>query len=101
MTDWADVGANQDLAAQRDASVQRLRRVLGLLTELGRPASPATTDIDDDPALASYQVAALSPLGAFDRQRLLGADTVAQRLDDLISLLDDAEDDLRSQLELG
>ena len=45
--------------------VRRLRRVLGLSAELGEAAPPATMELSEDPALATYQVAAL----AADRPR--------------------------------
>jgi Lon protease-like protein len=44
-----------------------------------------------DPVLASYQLAALTPVGPADAQRLLAAPTVAARLDLLDELLDDVE----------
>mgnify|MGYP001812132771 CR=1 FL=1 len=101
--DWLDPpAADADAAtARRDAVVDQLRMVLALQTESGMPAAPATTEIDADPALASYQVAALAPFGPFDGQRLLSAESVDARLGLLADLLDEAEQDLRRNLELG
>ncbi len=43
-----------------------------------RPAMPpprATVELADDPVLASYQAIAVAPLGTFDQQRLLAAES--------------------------
>ncbi|MBV8296443.1 MAG: hypothetical protein JO085_06375, partial [Acidimicrobiia bacterium] len=48
--------------------------------ELGEPAAAATVELDADPAVAAYQAAALAPLGALDRQRLLEQEGPDQRL---------------------
>lgn len=98
--DWIDPTPRTDLSTERDLAVTRLVDVLTLQAELGIPgASPATT-IDTDPTLASYQVAALSPMGPFDRQRLLGAGDAGERLSLLVSMLAEAEADLRAQQQL-
>lgn len=93
-----DAGRGVDLAALRATSLARLRQVLALQAELGDPAPPATTDVDVDPALASYQMATLSPAGAFDRQRLLAASSVERRLVMLDEVLADAETLLRHRI---
>lgn len=99
--DWLDAAPTGDLSEQRDETVGRLRQILALQSELGQAAPAATTELDEDPTLASYQAAALSPTGPFDRQRLLGAETVDERYDLLDGLLADIEHDLRRQLDLG
>jgi len=76
----ADAPAGPDAADQRDAVGRILRRALALKAELGEPAAAATVELDADPAVAAYQAAALAPLGALDRQRLLEQEGPDQRL---------------------
>jgi Lon protease-like protein len=75
-----------------------LRRVLALHAELGDAAAPATTDVSDDPVLATYHAAALAPLGPDDHYRLLAAPGPAERRRMLAGLLADAEAVLRFRL---
>lgn len=96
--DWLDAAPDGDLSDRRDQTVSRLRRTLALQAEMGDPGPPATTEIDADPVLASYQIAALAPLGSLDRQQLLSAPTVDVRYDDLAHMLDDAEVLLQARL---
>lgn len=74
-----------------------VRRALDKVARLGEAAAASTTDLADDPVLASYQLAALSPLSTIDQQRLLRAPTVGLRLADLHELLPAAHEmlDLR------
>ncbi|MBV8295647.1 MAG: LON peptidase substrate-binding domain-containing protein [Acidimicrobiia bacterium] len=76
----ADAPAGPDAADQRDTVGRILRRALALKAELGEPAAAATVELDADPAVAAYQAAALAPLGALDRQRLLEQEGPDQRL---------------------
>lgn len=59
----------------------------------GLSSAPLDDDvrISDDPVLATYHLAALAPLGAADRQRLLSATTPAERLVLLDAALDDVD----------
>lgn len=97
---WPDPKPATDLSAGRDVVVEKLRSVLRLQHELVIAGPDADTAIAPDPVMAGYQVAALSPFGPFDRQRLLAAADPASRLDDLEVLLGEAESDLRRQLDL-
>lgn len=99
--DWVDDPPALDLTRARDLAVERLRSVLELQHQLGLPAPAADTAIDLDPALAGYQVATLSPLSAYDRQKLLAATEVGTRLTDLTAMLRDVEADLRAQYGVG
>jgi Lon protease-like protein len=102
--DWPDADANTTAGepdAARRAATQSLRRVLGLRAELAEPSPPATVDIADDPVLASYQLAALAPVGPADQQALLAVPGAAARLDDLTRMLDDEARFLTQRLELG
>jgi Lon protease-like protein len=84
-----------------DGVVRRLRRVLGLSAELGEAAAPATMELADDPALATYQVAALAPLNPLDRQRVLATETAAERVGELDRLLGEVEETLTMRVEAG
>jgi Lon protease-like protein len=57
----------------------RVREVLQLAAELGTAGLPRFA-LSPDPALAAWEVCAIAPLGAFDRQRLLEAPTHKERL---------------------
>ncbi len=73
--------------------------MLAVAAQLGEV--PADVDLDavsDDPLVASYHLAALSPIGPADRYRLLCADSPAERLDLLAECLDDVEAMLRFRL---
>jgi Lon protease-like protein len=70
--------------------VASTRRLLALAAELGEAVSPATADVDDDPVLATYQLAALAPLGPMDRLSLLRAEGPDERAALLGNLLTDA-----------
>ena len=76
----ADAPAGPDAANRRDTVGRILRQALALKAELGEPAAAATVELDADPAVAAYQAAALAPLGALDRQRLLEQEGPDQRL---------------------
>jgi len=78
-----------------------LRHVLALQVELGFPAPAATIELDDDPAVAAYQAAVLSPLGPMDTQRLLEEPGAEGRLRLLAELLDDARDLLARRMSEG
>lgn len=99
--DWPDPmpATSDDLDGALAATGRRLRRVLALRAELGEVGAPATVDLDEaDPVLASYRLAALAPVGPFDRHRLLAAPDVSSRLRELDALLDDEEVVSRARL---
>lgn len=91
---WPDDAApeigHDDLAA----AIGRVSEVLGLAARLSGAdvAAIDPDDIDDtDPTLATYRLAAIAPLGAADRYRLLSAPGPAERLRALDTALDDVE----------
>lgn len=89
-------------AAERWTTVQaQLRRVLGLATELGDAAVPATVAMADDPGIGSFQAAAVAPIGPADQHRLLAKVGVDERLALLSDVLADAADLLEARLRLG
>jgi Lon protease-like protein len=99
--DWPDEADSRPTTAEIEAVAARVRRVLALAAELGDTAPPVTTEISDDPVLASYHLCALSPLGPADRQDLLAAPGPAERVDLLDQLLDGIDDVLRFRLTGG
>lgn len=74
-------------------------RSLGALAcELGAPAWPADLVLSDDPIERAWQLALLCPLGALDRQRLLGmADPIA-RWETLARMVDEQHQLLSAQI---
>lgn len=99
--DWEDEPAGADLEDRYRATVAKLRRVLGLKAELAEPAANATIELSDDPALGSFQIAAVAPLGPADQQRILLAPGPDDRLTLLDALLSDESDYLAARLEMG
>jgi uncharacterized protein len=95
--DWRDVDPDApELPARVAAATDRLREVLDLAARLG--GAPPEFELSDDPLVASYHLASLSPLGPADRYRLLCATSPAERLDLLAECLDDVEAMLRFRL---
>lgn len=94
MPDPTPTTAEIELLDPLKASVQR---ALDKVARLGDSVGASTDDLSEDPTLASYQLAAISPLGTMDQQRLLSAPTVGLRLADLHALLPAAHEmlDLR------
>jgi Lon protease-like protein len=92
-----------DDAAMRRHDVQRLLgRVLAMSAELGERAAPVdSAQLDDDPVRASFQAAAVAPIGPLDAQRLLELDDPRQRFDQLERLLVDAAEVLELRLAGG
>lgn len=89
-------------AGERWALVEaRLRRVLGLAAELGEASVPVTVELSPDPGLASFQAAAVAPIGPADQHRVLSTVGVGARVDLLASLLDDAAELLDARLRMG
>lgn len=86
---WPDVPAGPGAVERRDTLARLLRRVLALKVELGDPAVPATVELDADPAAATWQAAALAPLGPLDSQRVLETEGADERLTLVLSLLED------------
>ena len=97
--DWPDAAPGPDFTNGLAASTGLLRRALGLAAEVGDAAPSATIELSDDPVLASYQAIAVAPLGTFDKQRLLAAESPDARIAQLSDLLRDAIEVL--ELRLG
>ncbi len=96
--DWPDEVESTD--EQLAPVVSHLRRVLAMAAELGDRVADATLELADDVELASYQLAAVAPLGPADQQRLLAIGSTSERLEVTAALLSELEDDLRRRVEL-
>lgn len=68
---------------------RRVQEINALASSLG-DAVPDDDQIADDPWLGCFHLAALAPLGASDRQRVLAAPSLIERLEALDEALDDA-----------
>jgi uncharacterized protein len=99
--DWADPPPPEDVHTRLAATTAVLRRVLAAGGRSGEETARATDELADDPVVASYQAVALSPFGPADRQALLEAPSVPERLDRLRDLLFDEERFLARRRELG
>lgn len=87
-------------AEAHGANVAALRRVLAMAVELGVSADPMV-EVSDDPVAGTYQVALLAPFGAWDRQRVLLAPTIEDRLALVADLLADQELMIEARLDDG
>jgi ATP-dependent Lon protease len=78
-----------------------LRRTLALRAELGEPAAPATVELPGDVTTAAFQLAALSPIGPADAQRVLEGASTDERLRLVAQLLEDEADVLEARAAGG
>lgn len=76
--------------AEIDALHRRVRELNDIVRSMGELTPPPDAEIGDDPRLAVYHLGSLSPLGASDRQRLLLAPGLGERVTALSEALDDA-----------
>jgi uncharacterized protein len=97
----ADLEDDDAGAALPPGITGRLRRVLAMHAELGYEGVPATLEIEQDPAVASWQIAIAAPLTPFDAHRVLATTDGAERLTLLDELLEDLESVLALQLQAG
>jgi Lon protease-like protein len=88
---WPDEGDANDVASELIGALhQRVRDLNEIVRSLGELAPPPDTEISDDPRLAVYHLGSLSPLGPADRQRVLEAPSLTDRVQVLSEALDDA-----------
>ncbi|MGN6428115.1 MAG: LON peptidase substrate-binding domain-containing protein [Leifsonia sp.] len=81
---WSEALA--PLLAEAEAVVRRA------IARIGRTPSDADTELSDDPAAAAWQLAAIAPLGEYDRYTLLRSTSMGGLLRQLIDLTLDAEE---------
>ena len=99
--DIKDLEVSDEGEALREAASYAVRKVAALQAELGEPGAPLDFELADDPAIASYQACALSPIGPLDAQRLLVMDDPTARLWELTEMLRDQIGYLELQLATG
>lgn len=90
--------ADTEAEARRTAVERLLRQVLALQVELGFPAPSAIRTLDEDPAVAGFEAALLSPIGPMDTQKVLEAPSIADRLAVLETLLTEAREFLSNRI---
>ena len=88
----AGAGIEGEVAERRKAVEQLLRQVLALQVELGFPAPSAIRTLDENPAVAAFEAALLSPIGPMDTQKVLEAPGTVARLTLLEALLAEARE---------
>lgn len=102
VADWEDPPLEAGDEATLAAAVADVRRVLALAAEVGEAVPPAAgVELVADVTGASYQLAALAPVGPLDRLALLAAPTVGTRLASVRALLADVEAVLATRLGGG
>lgn len=112
VSDWPDsrlVAGSETTGGETDPVVSGdwdevnalLRRASALSREIGEPAPSLDVKLADDPVLASYQASAVAPLGEADRQHLLVAPSVPERLALLEQMLADQIELLQARLAGG
>lgn len=85
--DWPDPDEVDPAAADALAAMLGpFRRSLALKAELGESSVPATIELDEDPAVVSFQAAAVGPLGPLDQRRILVTPGAGARLAALTDL---------------
>jgi len=88
-----------DLAAALASAANARKQVLGLAVEMGVDGRYLDIQLPGDPEQAAWTLCDASPIGAFDRQRLLEIDDPVLRLGMLTDALDAHANDLRRALE--
>lgn len=101
----AEVHDCPDPEVRADAAGAALRTMLGpfrravaLKGELGESSVPATIELSDEPGVASFQAAAVGPLGPLDQLRVLGTEGVVERLELLTTLFGEEGEVLEARL---
>lgn len=100
--DWPDdpphPRALASLATDIASTLTRVRRCCALAAELGDSVADGSSELSDDPVLASYHLVALAPVVAADTYRLFCAGGPVERVALLDGMLDDLEAVLRFRL---
>ena len=86
---------------RRDELDRLLRRVVAQKVELGEAAADMSRELSSDAAVATWQATGLAPLGPLDAQRILGTDGADERLDLVLSLLEEESAVLAQRLAGG
>ena len=84
---WSD-----ELTPLLERADRAVRHVLRVAEEAGTELRwPPDIGLDDDPAAAAWQLAAIAPLGPYDQLDLLGSTSIERLLQRTIELTEDAE----------
>ena len=70
-------------------------------SELGEEVVDGPAELDPDPEAATWQAVALAPLGPMDAQRVLSTDGVDERLDLVLSMIEEEAAVLAQRLAGG
>lgn len=100
VTVWNDASARPAASRARERAVAAFTAMAALACRLD-PRFADTPAFDADPVRASYEVAALAPIGPLDAQRVLSAPEAQDRLELLASLLDELAAELHARLRAG
>jgi Lon protease-like protein len=98
IVEMTDSPAADTATALRSRVVEALAEIAALARrrDAGVPEPP---ELDEDPARASFEAAAIAPIGPLDAQRVLEAVSASERLSLLVQLLTDRADELRARFE--
>ncbi len=99
--DLDDVPWSEEADALFAPADRLVRRSLAMLAELDEPAAPINVELALDRVVASWQLAAVSPLGPLDRQGLLTIDEPATRMRQLVDLMEEECQVLANRLAAG
>lgn len=80
--------------------VAKFKRCMALASEIGVDTGPLPEAITCN-EVGTMQMAAMLPVGSFDKQRLLGAPSACDRLDRLDNAIDDALELIELKLQQG
>ncbi len=96
-----DRPAGPGAPARRDELDRLLRRTLAMRSELGEGTTNGPAALDPDPEAATWQAVAMAPLGPMDAQRVLSTDGVDNRLELVLSMLEEEAAVLAQRLAGG
>ncbi len=92
VSDLPDAEWSDDLTPTLQRADVVVRRVLKLAEEAGEEVRwPADIVLDDDPAAAAWQLAAIAPFGPLDQLDLLRSPSIERLMERTIDLAEDAE----------
>ena len=100
--DWPDPEPGPGEAERAESALAAMlvpfRRSLALAGELRETSVPATIELADDPGTASFQAAAVGPIGPLDQRRVLATEDVVGRLELLSGLFAEEAEVLAARL---
>lgn len=97
---WPDASGEEPEAAEFDAVTTKFRRCMAMASEAGVDVGPVPDVITPD-EVGTMQMAAMLPVGSFDKQGLLGAPSCGERLTALHASLDETLELIELKLRSG